>query len=99
MSLMLQLCFSLELEVRDPDYYQGFQLPILPPAFLKGPIEREVMIKSPWNRQRVIEAVPGASRLNLPPRNHSQAQQATGLAHISGSKMGSGVWGKGTSEV
>lgn len=96
---MLQLCFSLELEVRDPDYYQGFQLPILPPAFLKGPIEREVMIKSPWNRQRVIEAVPGASRLNLPPRNHSQAQQATGLAHISGSKMGSGVWGKGTSEV
>lgn len=67
MNLMLQLCFSVELEVRDPDYYQGFQLPILPPAFLKGSIEKEVMIKSSWIRQSVIEAVPGASRLNLPP--------------------------------
>lgn len=32
MNLRPQLCFSVELEVWDPDYYQGFQLPILPPG-------------------------------------------------------------------
>lgn len=36
----------MELEVWDPDYYQGFQLPILPLAFLKESIEKEVMIKA-----------------------------------------------------
>lgn len=36
----------MELEVWDPDYYQGFQLPVLPLAFLKGSIEKEVMIKA-----------------------------------------------------
>lgn len=46
MNLMSQLCFSVELEVWDPDYYQGFQLPVLSLAFLKGSIEKEVMIKA-----------------------------------------------------
>lgn len=46
MNLMSQLCFSVELEVWNPDYYQHFQLPILPLAFLKGSIEKEVMIKA-----------------------------------------------------
>lgn len=41
-----QRCFSVELEVWDLDYYQGFQLPGLPIAFLKGSIEKEVMIKA-----------------------------------------------------
>lgn len=46
MNLTSQLCFSVELEVRDPDYYQGLQLPVLPPGFLKGFIEKEVMVKA-----------------------------------------------------
>lgn len=43
---MSQACFSVELEVWDPDYYDRFQLSILPPAFLKEAVEKEVMIKA-----------------------------------------------------
>lgn len=39
----------MELETWNPGYYKGFQLLILPPppAFLKGSLEKEVMIKAP----------------------------------------------------
>lgn len=46
MHLMSQACFSVELEVWDPDCYDRFQLSILPPAFLKEAVEKEVMIKA-----------------------------------------------------